>query len=705
MATDMINYNLQENNKTLPNIVDNIGGEISQQAKSVHTQPIRNIITTIQVEDEKGNILQTISGKATGGSITVSADSLIRRTGDLTMVVDPDLMPDKNSVVWYGKYFKLYQGIVDLSSPSQEPVNFLLGTFLVDETTLSVAADNSSIQIKLSDKMTQYDSDGANSTLENQLVIPTGTSISVAIRMMMELVGETSFGQIDESQEDEVMTYDYTKEIGTNIIDIIKELRDYYMDYICGYNIKGEFEFKRIEIQKETDQIEPRWDFDSTQSDRADLTISFSESYNLRDIKNRVIIYGSTSTKTGYTPMGEVKIVDAKNPFNIDAVGQRTKVDTDSNLTNDIQCIAKARYEIWQTAHFQEKATITSIPIYVLDANDIITITNPTTKEKYRYSIDSISLNLGVEGEMSITAHKLYYVGLDYGTADIPVVTALKKGIQQLGWLSLGEQRIKDCYGISGSGNNIIMIRFVSNGAGGEQAAVQGYYTTKTQTLELDISDFESLNFQSESGDTGRSSGDYADRVLAHEMTHAVMNDYYGVTETAIMPTWFKEGMAELTHGAKERYRSLTGFTNATAKKKHLMDKCKDLLDGKWTSTSEDYVAAYLLCAGMYYLSGSKEEFQKVFMRLKDQSNVNLNFLFKAMPLANSNDEMNTKLLGQVNSMTLWNDLEDITNVDTGSIGGSSMMNIENRALNAEDVFNNEKATTDSIGFKLQYDE
>jgi len=33
------------------------------------------------------------------------------------------------------------------------------------------------------------------------------------------------------------------------------------------------------------------------------------------------------------------------------------------------------------------------------------------------------------------------------------------------------------------------------------------------------------------------------------------------------------------------------------------------------------------------------------------------------------------------------------------------MMNIENRALNAEDVFNNEKATTNSIGFKLQYDE
>lgn len=701
----MINYNPTESNKSLPNIVDTIGGEISQKSKSVHTQPIRNIITTIQVEDDKGNIIQTISGKATSGSIAVSGDSLIRRTGNLSLIVDPDLMPSKNSVIWYGKYFKLYQGIVDLSDPKQEPVNFLLGTFLVDEATLSVAADNSSIQIKLSDKMTQYDSDGANSTLEHQLVIPAGTPISVAIRMMMELVGETSFGQIDESSEDEVMTYDYTKEIGTNIIDIIKELRDYYMDYICGYNIKGEFEFKKIEIQKETDSITPKWEFNSTQTDRADLTVSFSESYNLRDIKNRVIVYGSTSTKTGYTPMGEVKIVDAKNPFNIDAVGQRTKIDTDTNLTNDIQCVAKARYEIWQTAHFQEKATITTIPIYVLDANDIITITNPETKENYRYSIDSFTLNLGIEGEMSITAHKLYYVGLDYGTADIPIVNALKKGIQQYGWLGLGEQRIKDCYGISGSGDNIIMIRFVSNEMGGEQAAIQGYYTTKTQTLELDIADFENLNLQSESGDTGRSSGDYTDRVMAHEMVHAVMNDYYGVSETAIMPTWFKEGMGELIHGARERYQSLTGFGTASAKKKHLLDKCQQLLDGTWTSTSEDYVAAYLLCAGMYYLAGSKAEFQKIFTRLKDQTNVNLNFLYKAMPLADNNAAMVTKLLAEVKDMKLWTDLENVSNVDTGSIGGSSMMNIQNRPLNAEDVFANETTVAESIGFKLQYDE
>lgn len=687
--------------RTLPNIYDGTK-ELTARDIYVHRQPIRNVQTVIQILDDDDSIIDTIAGKASSGSINVTADSLTRRTGTITMMVDSEYMPDKNSIVWYGKRFRLYQGIVDLSRRPREYVNFLLGTFVVDESSLKMGQGNSNIEIKLSDKMTKYDAD----TLEHELKIPKGTPVSQAIRSVMELVGETEFGHIEESSDKEIVPYDYDKPIGTNIVDIVKDLRDMYMDYICGYNLLGQFEYKKVEVQKSDDVKPATWEFDSSINSRDDLMVSFSETYSLKNIKNRVVVYGATSSKTGYTPHGEVRITDAKNKFNVDAIGTRTKIVQNNNLTDDMQCVSQAKYEVWKTAHFQESANISTVPIWFLNADDIITITNPVTKETDRYRIDTISADFSIGGTMSITAHKLYFVELSYGKAEMPLVNAIKNGINNLGWLSLGEQRIKDCYGISASGENTIVVRFIVDNVGGEQAAVTGYLTTKKQTLEIDLKDFEKLDLKSEDGDVGRSTGDYADRVMGHEMFHAVCNDYYGTSKTIDMPVWFKEGFAELLHGGKQRYQALNGFVDNAEKKKHLVEISNQILNGSWNSTSEEYVAAYLISAAIYYVLGSKQELQSAFQRLKNTENINLNFLYKMMPqIGGSNEDIKQIVMSKLQTMSLWDNLNDIGDVDTGSIGGSHMLNLYNKPLDASDVFNNQLAETDSLGFKLQFDD
>lgn len=690
-----------EYNQTLPNIITGMEAELNGRAASVMRQPIRNRQTTIQILDDDNTIIDTITGRVTDGSINYSATSLTRRTGTLKMIVDQQYLPSNKSVIWFNKRVRVYQGIVDLTHYPREAVNFLLGTFWIDESALSISENSRSISITLSDKMNKWDGLG----LENQLKIEHGTPMSEAMRGIMELIGETDFGYMYSSNEKEVMPYDYKKEVGTDIMDIIEDFRDMYMDFICGYNVLGQFEYRKIEMQKKDESRQVKWDFDSTIVDRADLTLSFSEAYNLKDVKNRVVIVGSTSTKTGYTPQGSVKVTDASNVFNVDAIGTRTKVIKNSDLTNDLQCVSQARYEIWKSAHFQEKVTIETIPVYPLQPNDLITITNPVTKKSYRYMIDTISTDLGVDGRMSIDAHKLYYLGLDYGTSEMPIVAAIKNGIEKLGWLSLAEQRIKDCYGISGDGKNTIIIRFVVNQVGGEQASTTAYLTSRNQTMELDIKDFEKLDLKSENGDVGRSKGDYADRVLGHEMFHAVCNDFYGAPKTIDMPIWFKEGFAELLHGGKDRYESISGYTSYEEKKKALIARARKQLNGFWESTSEDYVSAYLIAAAMYYLCGSKESLQAMFQRLEQAENVNLNFLYKALPLTETAPQMIDKVIEEMEQMPLWQYLNDISDTDTGSIGGNHMMNIYNRPLNAEDVFNNQEATCASLGFKLRYDE
>lgn len=684
----------------VPNIVDDLYSGIGDRAESVHLQPIRNLVTTIQIQDNDGSVVDTIAGKTTSGSISVTGDSLTRRTGNLEMVVDPKYLPSKSGSIWYGKLFKVYQGIVDMKTYPNEPINFLLGTFVVDEDSLSVSDASSSITIKLSDKMTQYDEE----TLENELKIPQGTPINVAMRKTMELLGETSFGYMYESSEDETVPYDYIKEVGSNVVDIIKELRDMYMDYICGYNIRGEFEFRKLDIQKSTDSIVPKWTFKPNDNGKIDLKLSFSETYNLKNVKNRIVVYGATNSLTGITPQGVVRLTDPKSPFNVDAIGTRTQIIVDSKLSNDMQCTTEAKYNIWKTAHFQEQCTLTCLPIYLLEANDIIEITNPVNGESYRYMIDNFSLDLGVTGQMTITAHKMYYIGLEYGDVELPIVNAIKKGINQMGWLSLGEQRIKDCYGISAAGTNTLVVRFTSIDRGGEQAAVTGYSTTKTQTMEFDLMDYQNLKLSSEDGDVGRSKGDYLDRILSHEMFHAVSNDYYGVSATTDMPTWFKEGFAELNIGGKDRYLSLNGFANSSEKKQHLVNKAKQMLDGYWESTSESYSSAFLIAAGIYFLINDNNKFKQMFTHIKSENNLNLNFLTKLLPLSGTNDELKNKLIEKVNNMPLWEYLNDSNDQDTCSIGGSHMMNIYKMPLDASNVFDENLATTDSLGFKIIYD-
>lgn len=235
--------------------------------------------------------------------------------------------------------------------------------------------------------------------------------------------------------------------------------------------------------------------------------------------------------------------------------------------------------------------------------------------------IDTIQIDLDVDGIMSIDAHKMYFVKPDYGEADMPIVAAIKNGINKLGWLSLPEERIKDAYGISADGKNYLSIRFVVDEEGGWQAETTAYNTSRNQTLEIDLRDFEKLNLKDENGDVGRSKGDYADRVLGHEMFHAVCNDFYGAVKTMDMPVWFKEGFAELLHGGKDRYVTITGFESREAKKQALIKRAKNQLNGTWESTSDDYVAAYLIACAMYYLAGDLKGIHDMFQRLEKESN------------------------------------------------------------------------------------
>lgn len=672
--------------------------DLPLQARQVHLQPVRNLEITIQILNEKDeSVIETITGKATGGSVKMDSSSLIRRTGSITLSVDPDLFPKPDSLIWFGNIIRIYAGLKDLTK-NGETHNFLLGTFWIDDGNYSIDENNNTITVSLSDKMSKYDT----TQLEYPMTIPSGVPISDAMRLVMEHVGETKFGEMVQKEANMAVPYTLEYGVGQEVQQIIADIRDMYMDFVCGYDVMGNFEFKQVTVQRADDVAEPKWRFDSTANDRADLTLSFSESYDLKSIRNHIVVYGGTSEVTGITPVGEVRITDSKSPFNIDAIGTKKKIIVEDRFVTGEQCTSKARYDIWKTSNFQETASISCVPIYLFDANDIIEITHPETKQVARYMIDSFDLGLEIGSTMSINAHKLYYIGLEYGEEMIPIVENFIKGINNWGWLSLAEERIKDVYNISGSGQAQLSVRFTDGDLGGTQASVASYATTKTQTLMIDIKDFEGLDPNSESGDNGRSKGDYADRVIGHEMFHAVMNDYLGHSKAVDMPVWAKEGFAEALHGVKERFQSVHPTMTQAEKRLSLTNAASRLLKDSWTSTSEEYVASYLIAIAIYRIC-TPTQWSNLFINLRSESNLAINFLMKLLPIADTNDGVADIIMNEIESMNeVWNMLFDENETDTGSVGGYYFMNLYGVKLDAEDVFNNANATTDSIGFDVR---
>jgi flagellin len=113
------------------------------------------------------------------------------------------------------------------------------------------------------------------------------------------------------------------------------------------------------------------------------------------------------------------------------------------------------------------------------------------------------------------------------------------------GWLSAAEDMVQQYYGLQGDGVTLKINLDTTDGRSGVLASVTGSTAPGSDvTLNIDMADFSDMS--TPDGGTGPV---YDDRVVAHEMVHAIM-----LRSTSFdFPQWFTEGTAELIHGADER--------------------------------------------------------------------------------------------------------------------------------------------------------
>lgn len=122
------------------------------------------------------------------------------------------------------------------------------------------------------------------------------------------------------------------------------------------------------------------------------------------------------------------------------------------------------------------------------------------------------------------------------------------------GWLSSAEDMIQQYYGLQADGVGLKINLDTTDGQGGVLASVTGSTAPGSDiTLNVDMADFRRTGTGTGTGTGSTADGGtgplYDDRVIAHEMVHAIM-----LRSTSFnFPQWFTEGTAELIQGADER--------------------------------------------------------------------------------------------------------------------------------------------------------
>lgn len=653
----------------------------------LHLQSIRRIHITVEVLDDELNIIETIEGMADGGSINVSGESLIRRTGSLSFVLNDLLIPSKNSILWMTNKIRVYAGIQDMSSSEGTVTHFCLGTYFITEPNINIISESRSISISLEDYMMKWEQE----EIENTMVIEADTPMNTAITMIMNSVGEFNL-KVEFS--DLKIPYKLEYPSGTKVMDIIQAIRDLYMDWECYYNTEGYFVYRKTLVQREEDgRLAWRFVGDSN------LITTFDESFVYKELKNKVVVIGQMDEKTGLTPKSTASITNEDSPFHPNEIGERRRIITDTPYSTLEQCNSRARYELFKLSSFQEQISINSIPIYFLDANNIIEVENLATREIERYVIDSIGFSLSIGEDMSLACHKLYYEDYESDGAyeEIKeIANNVIDGIMNKGWLSLSESRVEEYYGLVGSGSKLT-VNFEKSGLYGTTAYTTGYLGTKNQVLTIDLDDFISSD---ENGDTGAGKSEYSDRILGHEAVHIIMNDSIGIEKTMSMPTWFKEGASEFIHGADERLKKAI-VSNGTIQSNKLTDLInkgyKMLTENAWDGITEDYAISYVICKYIDYKMKTGLTYKTLMSHMKESKKSGGESLKDAISHCTglSYDEFSLSFKANAfdyisNRMTL-----NLTGdeVDTGSIGGINHRGSRN--LSAEDIFNNDLATKD----------
>lgn len=254
------------------------------------TKSVRRLRIKINILNFQMQTVDEISGNVLDGNITEDANSDIRRTCNISMVVtDGQFNVQTGGQIFLDKYAQIYIGVDNLYTGETQWFN--KGIYLIDQPTYSFDPVTSTLTFQGYDLMCKM-TGLRNGYLEGiPTVIPQGSNIRESmIATVTQLGGFTKY-TIQENPQ--TVPYDIQIDPGGTVYDILVALRDILPSWQIYFDEDGVFHYNPIP----SGQNEPIMFYDDTWNE---VVLSESINTDFSAVKNVVEVWGKTLNPAHY---------------------------------------------------------------------------------------------------------------------------------------------------------------------------------------------------------------------------------------------------------------------------------------------------------------------------------------------------------------------------------------------------------------------
>ena len=263
-------------------------------------QSIRNIDCKLFVLDYDYTVLDEISGKTESVSLSVDAESDIRRTANINIALKDDSRQTNSNIFywqvgnpyWFDKYIQIYVAIQDVQT--QEFVWVNEGIYMVNSPSISYDATTNNLSFEAVDLMSKM-TGLRNGQLEGMTyTIPVGSTITGALKTLLVEQGFDKY--IIFTPPYDYVPQEIKIDIGGTAYDLLCELRDINANWEMFFDVDGVFHFQQIPSGKvivdpeSGEEGEPTPVVDQIMWDK--LNVSYNLDTNFEDVKNYVEVLG-----------------------------------------------------------------------------------------------------------------------------------------------------------------------------------------------------------------------------------------------------------------------------------------------------------------------------------------------------------------------------------------------------------------------------
>jgi hypothetical protein len=276
---------------------------------------------------------------------------------------------------------------------------FCHGTFLFDNPTMVSQFSDRTIQVVGSDKWTMLNGVHGG-ILDATFIAPLGSDIYGLVKTILNLniVGDPMPPLIDSSLLNKATTYDITKQAGDTVADLLLEIA-YNLSCYIYYSPEGRLVIRPFE-------------YDTIKAAAFDLTVNdynflgMSKQLSFDKVYNAVQVRADNIQNADVPIIAEVLNNDLMDPNSYPNYGiKKLYVVTEYTKGIDTNELAQARanWELKNVKSRQSAITANTLPLYHLDVNDVVTITDQSTNDvKTRYLIVSIATPISTSGQVSL---------------------------------------------------------------------------------------------------------------------------------------------------------------------------------------------------------------------------------------------------------------------------------------------------------------